>query len=95
MAGTSGAFSDNEESVYTAQDIRFTTKGDKVYAISLAWTDGEVVIRSIGNDKKVGGIRMLGSDEKISWSQTSDGLKVSFPEKMPTDYAHALEIIFI
>ncbi len=95
VAGTSGAFSDNEESLYTAQDIRFTTKDNKLYAISLAWTDEDVLIKSIGNDKKVAGIRMLGSDEKISWDQTSEGLKVSFPEKMPTDYAHALEIVFI
>jgi alpha-L-fucosidase len=94
VAGTSGAFSDNEESLYTAQDIRFTTKGNRLYAISLAWTDAEVLIKSIGEDKKVGGIRMLGSDEKISWDQTPEGLKVSFPEKMPTDYAHALEITF-
>jgi alpha-L-fucosidase len=92
--GTSGAFSDNEESLYTVQDIRFTTKGDKLYAISLAWTDSDVVIRSIGDDKKVAGIRMLGSDETISWDQSSEGLRVTFPEKMPTDFAHALEITF-
>ncbi len=92
VAGTSGAFSDNEESQYTAKDIRFTKKGDKLYAISLAWTDTDVVIKSIGDDKKVKGISMLGSDETISWEQTSEGLRVAFPEKMPTDYAHALEI---
>ena len=28
QVGTSGAFTDNEESAYTAQDIRFTKKGD-------------------------------------------------------------------
>jgi alpha-L-fucosidase len=94
VMGTSGAFSDNEESLYTVQDIRFTTKGDKLYAISLAWTDSDVVIRSIGDDKKVAGIRMLGSDETISWDQSSEGLRVTFPEKMPTDFAHALEITF-
>ena len=34
ITGTAGAFTDNEESEYTAQDIRFTTKGDVLYAIS-------------------------------------------------------------
>lgn len=94
VAGTSGAFSDNEESLYTAQDIRFTKKGEKLYAISLAWTEEDVVISSIGNEKTVKEVSMLGSDEALSWDQAPVGLRVSFPEKMPTDYAHALEIAF-
>ena len=94
VAGTSGAFSDNEESLYTAQDIRFTRKGEKLYAISLAWTEEDVVISSIGNEKTVKEVSMLGSDEALSWDQAPEGLRVSFPEKMPTDYAHALEIAF-
>ena len=94
VAGTSGAFSDNEEALYTAQDIRFTTKGEKLYAISLAWTESEVLIRSIGENKTVKAVRMLGSDESLSWEQGSGGLSVSFPDKMPTLYAHAIEIVF-
>ena len=94
VTGTSGAFSDNEETIYTAQDIRFTMKGDKLYAISLAWTDDDIVIKSIGDDKSVKEVKMLGSDEALSWDQKSDGLRVSFPAEMPTDYAHALEITF-
>jgi len=92
--GTSGAFTDNEETGYTAQDIRFTTKGDVLYAISLAWPEKEVVIHSIGEDMKVNSLSMLGSDEKLEWAQTADGLKVVFPGRQPSDYAHVLKITF-
>jgi alpha-L-fucosidase len=92
--GTSGAFTDNTESQYTAQDIRFTRKGEVLYAISLDWTDDEIIISSIHGDYKVNEVSMLGSDETLVWSQTDEGLKVGFPRKKPTEYAHALKIMF-
>ena len=92
VKGTSGAFSDNQESVYTARDIRFTQKGNVVYAISLDWDDKGVIIESIKEDFRVSDVSMLGSDEKLLWTHTADGLEVSFPKLKPTDYAHALRI---
>jgi len=94
VKGTSGAFSDNEESAYTAQDIRFTTKGDVLYAISLEWSNTGITIRSIDENLKVSNVTMLGSSEKLSWSQTSEGLKVHFPKEKPSEYAHAFKITF-
>ena len=47
VEGTSGAFTDSIEAEYSAQDIRFTARGEILYAISLAWADEEVLIRSI------------------------------------------------
>ncbi len=64
--GTSGAFTDNTESEYTAQDIRFTTKGEVLYAISLAWSNEEITVHSIRDKMKVNHVSMLGSDEKLS-----------------------------
>ena len=92
--GTAGAFTDNEETNYTAQDIRFTTKGDTLFAISLAWPETDVTIQSIGNDMKVASVELLGSTEKPEWEQTSDGLQVKYTAEKPTDYAHALRITF-
>jgi alpha-L-fucosidase len=51
--GTSGAFTDNIETQYTAQDIRFTTKDDVLYAISLGWSSEEITVRSIDENLKV------------------------------------------
>lgn len=92
--GTSGAFSDNKETVYTAQDIRFTTKGDVLYAISLEWPEKNVTIHSVGSDTKVSSVSLLGSNEKLQWKQTADGLNVVYPKQKPSDYAHALKILF-
>ena len=92
--GTAGAFTDNEETAYTAQDIRFTTKGDVLYAISLAWPENDVTIQSIGEEQKVASIELLGASENLVWNQTPAGLKVKYPTEKPTDYAHALKITF-
>lgn len=83
---------DAGEPPYTAQDICFTTNGDSIYAISLAWKPAGVVIHSIADTINVKEVSMLGSDEALSWKQTKDGLQVSFPEKMPTEFAHVLKI---
>lgn len=93
--GTAGAFTDNEETQYTAQDIRFTTKGDVLYAISLEWPEKDVNIQSIGNELKVASVELLGSTEKPKWKQTNAGLQVKFPNEKPTYYAHALKITFV
>ncbi len=92
--GTSGAFSDNKEAVYTAQDIRFTTRGKTLYAISLEWPEKDVTIHSIGDQAKVASVSLLGSDESLQWKQTADGLNVIYPTQKPSDYAHALKIMF-
>ena len=95
---TRGSFSDNTATAYTAEDIRFTTKGNDFYAIALNWDNSGLLIKSLDNktigDAKIKEVRMLGSDEKISWEQTEDGLKLSFPENRPCEYAYAFRITF-
>ena len=63
-----GSFSDNAATAYTAQDIRFTTKGNDFYAIVLNWGNDGVLVKSLNkeaiNDAKILGINLLGSDEK-------------------------------
>ncbi|MHC4207602.1 MAG: alpha-L-fucosidase, partial [Planctomycetota bacterium] len=45
-----GGFSESEIK-YTAEDIRFTTKGDALYATVLAWPGDELVIRTFGQEE--------------------------------------------
>jgi len=43
-----GQFTDGEDTIFTPQDIRFTTKGSNLYATVLEWpSDGKVVITSL------------------------------------------------
>jgi alpha-L-fucosidase len=71
----------NEGNNYSAEDIRFTTKGDFLYAIVLGQPQGDVQIKSLGAaanllDKPIGGVELLGSDDKVEWSQDAGALTI-------------------
>lgn len=93
-----GEFNDTKRAAFTAQDIRFTTNGDTLYATLLGWpTDGAVQIRSLSTHLtlytgKVGKVSLLGSDAPLTWSQDADGLKVTLPANAPNSYAVTLRI---
>lgn len=82
---------------YQAQDIRFTTKGDTLYAISLGWAEGPLTIRSLGAGSdlfpgQIGSVKLLGSRAKLQWSRTAEGLVITMPKEKPCDYAVAFKI---
>jgi alpha-L-fucosidase len=92
-----GMFTDTERSAFTGRDIRFTTRGETLYAILLAWPGEEAVIRSLSPDLRlysgeVADVVLLGSEEKLAWSRDGDGLKVRMPAARPCDHAFALKI---
>ncbi len=88
-----GYFTDTQRAAFTSQDIRFTTEGDALYALCLAWPDsGEVVINSLGASAPVN-ISLLGSPETLSWSRSEEGLKIDVPERKPCDHAYAFKIL--
>jgi len=93
-----GAFSDTERSAYTSRDIRFTTKGDVLYAICLAWPEnGEFIIRSLGSDEytgeqTIGQVSMLGYPRALSWSLEPDGLRINAPTERPCQHAYVFRI---
>ena len=79
-------------------DMRFTTKGDTLYAISLAWpADGSLVVRSLASDSphhrgRIVSVGLLGSDANLPWSRDADGLKVSLPHDPPCDHAYVFKV---
>lgn len=96
-AAAAGHF--KEEDNYTAQDIRFTTKNNVLYATTLAEPAGQIKILSLGTsskllDKKIKDIRLLGYDKKLEWRQETDHLLVTLPEKLPTPFGSSLKISF-
>lgn len=78
--------------------MRFTTKGNDFYAVILNWSDNGILIKSLDKeaiaDARILDISLLGSDEKINWKQTDEGLKIFFPEKKPCEYAYSFKISF-
>jgi len=93
-----GSFHDTDTTRYTAEDFRFTTKGDVLYAIGLGWpTNGEAVIHSLAptvGSVHVQSVNLLGNDAKLQFDQRADGLHVHLPTQAPAKHAYALRITF-
>jgi alpha-L-fucosidase len=94
----SGGFTDTKRQAFTSRDIRFTTKGDALYAILLAWPEsGEAVIQSLSanlrlHPREIGSVKMLGVKGPLKWSRGKSGLKVTLPPDKPCDSAYVLKI---
>jgi alpha-L-fucosidase len=73
---------------YGAADIRFTQKGDVLFAFCMSKPMDDVKITSLGKNSKVStqkvrSVTLLGSNEKLSWKQNAEALVISKPSKLP------------
>jgi alpha-L-fucosidase len=78
-------------------NIRFTVKGDALYAIILGnWPGEEAIFTSLadGNspEGKIATVTLLGSDDKLEFTWDATGLKVKLPATAPCKYAYVLKI---
>jgi alpha-L-fucosidase len=92
-----GPFGEKENQDFTSSDIRFTTKGDVLYAIAMGWPQTALSIRSLaaGNPhglQRIQHVDLIGSNRPVQWAQTADALTVQMPETKPCDYAVVLRI---
>jgi alpha-L-fucosidase len=82
---------DKGEYQFKSGDIRFTRKGNVLYAILLEWPDHAITINSL-KGLKIKKLSMLGYDKNIQWEQENDGLSVSLPSKPVSPYANTLKL---
>jgi alpha-L-fucosidase len=73
---------------YSSKDIRFTTKGDILYAWCLGKPEEDIMIRSLAKSSKgisnsVAKVSMVGNKAKISWRQNAAGLIIKKPANLP------------
>jgi alpha-L-fucosidase len=92
-----GNFNEGKGKPFTGEDVRFTTKDGVLYMIALGVPKKDLQIKSLGTaakllDHPIGNIALLGSHEKVQWSQAADALPVKVPEKMPNDKAIVFKI---
>lgn len=72
---------------YNAENIRFTTKSNAIYAIQMGWPGSEksVLIHSINATNLAGSeivnVSVLDSPEVLDWEMTESGLRVTTPFK--------------
>ncbi len=93
-----GTFHDTDTRPYTAEDFRFTTKGNTLYAIELAWPQNhEAVIHSIApvaGDRDVASVELLSEGAKLEFQQQADGLHIKVPDQHASKYAYVFRIRF-
>ena len=79
-------------------DIRFTTKGDILYAIALGWpTDGKIVIKSLAEKsanypRPIRKVELIGSNSELMWKRGAQGLEIQVPDTPPCKYAYSIRI---
>lgn len=81
---------------YGNDEVRFTTKGDILYAFVLNPTEGEIALSTLGlksnqAPKKIRSIRMM-DGKKVVFKQTDEKLTFLVPASRPSKYAAVFEI---
>ncbi|MEM6553006.1 MAG: alpha-L-fucosidase [Planctomycetota bacterium] len=84
----------------SAEDIRFTTKGDTLYAIALAWPDdntfriGSLRVGNPYEARPVRSVELLGAEEPTRWRQTGEALVIEVTGERPGIAAYAFRVKF-
>ncbi|MCK4919743.1 MAG: alpha-L-fucosidase [Bacteroidales bacterium] len=82
-----------------ASDIRFTKKGNQLFAFILDWpADGKVVIKSLSSSEKIAengihNVKLLGYDGALNWQRDEAGLTIDMPQNKIGNYAYGFEIV--
>ena len=93
-----GTFNDTSSKSFTAQDIRYTTKGKTLYAIALGWpTNGKIEMQTLWDGTpylsgKIQSIHLLGSEQTLHWEQEPDALTIQLPQQKPSEIAYVFKI---
>jgi len=92
-----GSFADTKRPPFTGEDIRFTTKGEALYVIILAWPGEQVTLKSLRTasplwDKEISGVSLLGHKGRLERSRDESGLTIRMPDRKPCKHAFVLKI---
>jgi len=97
-AVATGMFSEGKQKPFTPRDIRFTTKGAALYAITLGRPEGgQVVITSLAKDGghakgPVRRVTLAGDKTPLPFRQDRTGLRVTLPDGALHPFGVALRI---
>ncbi|MDP9051783.1 MAG: alpha-L-fucosidase [Acidobacteriota bacterium] len=90
-------FNENHQRAYTAEDIRFTRKGDTVYAFGFVWPENrKYIIKTLASGssampKPIQRVELIGGGP-IKFTQEPSGLTLNLPDQAPNEYAYAFII---
>jgi alpha-L-fucosidase len=87
-----GQFNENSQRPYTAEDIRFVTKGEALHAFAMVWpAGGKLLIKTLAHGsanlpKPVQRVELIGGGP-LTFFQDSSGLTLNLPAGAPNEYA--------
>lgn len=89
-------FNETKFKGYTSKDIRFTSKGNLLYVFMLDVPKEKITIKSLGakGNRAITNIEVVGSSEKIKWSQKEDQLIIQPSKNYPTIHAVGYRVTF-
>jgi len=96
-ASGDGHFNETNEPRFTAQDVRFTSGGNCIYAVCLGRPGDEVTLTTFRQrhylyPEDIASVGMLGCDRELPWRLDTDGLTIQTPAKIPCEHACAFKI---
>ncbi len=76
--------------------VRYTSRGDAVYAITLGWPGRELTL-DVPESSSDTVVTMLGRDGNLRWRESGDGLAIELPElgaaDIPGDHAYVFKLV--
>jgi alpha-L-fucosidase len=94
---TTATVARDQLATYKTNDVRFTTKGDTLYAFVMVWpTGGKAVIKTLAKGgaafpKDIGKVELLGVGA-VAFTHDAAGLTITLPDAKPNDYAYCFKI---
>jgi len=95
--GRFGGLTDTRK--YQAADIRYTTKGNDLFAFCLNVPDGDIEMQLLGRKSKyltksISAVSLLGSKQKLIWEQRDGALVIKKPANYPAWQVTGFKIAF-
>ena len=92
----SASFNERNQRPYTSQDIRFTRKGETLYAFAGWPTNGKLLIKTLARGaaalpRPIQRVELIGAGQ-LAFAQDATGLTVNLPDKAPNPYAYGFII---
>ena len=89
----SASFNERNRQPLGPADLRFTTKGNVLYAFSMGWPDREAVFPALSPAAgKVRDVKLLGHRGNLQWTQGARGLVIALPPEKPSEHAIAFRV---
>jgi alpha-L-fucosidase len=90
-------FNESKRAAFTAEDIRFTTRGSTLYAFVMGWPEKEALVPSLAmnsaqNPGKIERVTLLGHEGPVEWKQDTTGLHVEMPAERISAIAITLKV---